>query len=418
MSKFIVKGGKALLGEIEINGAKNAALPILCASILNTGITVLNNVPNLSDTRTAIDILRSLGCKVTSYHKTVIIDSTFLTSCKIPLDLMQKMRSSVIFLGSLISRLGEAEIAYPGGCCLGSRPIDLHLSALKTLGVEITEENNIIKAKAKKVIGNKIFLALPSVGATQNAILASVFAQGTTIIENAAKEPEITDLCCFLNKMGACISGAGTGEINIKGVYAFHECEHNIMSDRIEAGTYMCAAAATGGNLILNNMNTNHIYPLIKILECAGCDILDLTDRLIIKAPQMLKAVKNIETGPYPLFPTDMQAQLVAVLATAQGESTITENIFEARNRHAYELNKMGADITVTDGNIFYIKGVSNLIATPVCSYDLRGGAAMIIAALGCNGQSVITGAEHILRGYEDIKCVLNSVGGNIDYVI
>lgn len=418
MSKFIVKGGKTLLGEIEINGAKNAALPILCASILNKGITVLNNVPNLSDTKTAIDILKCLGCKVTRHKKTVVIDSSVLTSCKIPIDLMQKMRSSIIFLGALISRMGEAQMVYPGGCCLGSRPINLHIKALKKLGIEISEENDTINAKAKNVIGNEIYLDFPSVGATQNSILASVSAYGKTIVKNAAKEPEIADLCCFLNKMGANISGAGTDKITINGVDLLNDCEYCIMPDRIEAGTYMCAAAATGGNIFLKNINFEHLRSLIEILINGGCDILEFKDKLLIKAPKRLIGIENIETGPYPLFPTDMQAQLMAVLATAQGNSSIKENIFEARNKHAFELNKMGADISVKNGNEFFIKGVPKLSNLSVSAYDLRGGAAMIIAALGGEGESVISGAEHILRGYENIKDVINSVGGDMDFII
>lgn len=417
MGSFIVNGGEALVGEIDINGAKNAALPILCACLLNSGITVLNNVPNLTDTRTAIDILRSLGCKVTSYSKTVIIDATFLTSCKIPKELTEKMRSSIIFLGSILARLGEAEIAYPGGCLLGKRPIDLHISALKALGAEIEEEEDNISAKASELVGAEIRLKFPSVGATQNAILAAVLAKGETIIYNSAREPEIEDLCGFLNAMGAKIKGGGSDKIIIQGVDSLHSCEYSIMPDRIEAGTYMCAAVATKGNIILNNVREEHLESLSSILIKMGAELTMLKDKIIIRSGKRLNAVPFVETAPYPLFPTDMQAQLMAVLATAKGDSIIKENIFEARNRHAIELNKMGADIKVIGGREFIIRGVESLKAEEVAAYDLRGGAAMIIAALGCQGQSKITSAEYVLRGYENLDGVINSLGGKIEYV-
>ncbi len=317
MSKFMVKGGYSLFGEININGAKNAALPILCASILNKGTTTLNNIPKLSDTKTAVDILKALGCKITEFDKTLVIDSTSITSCKVPTELMSKMRCSIIFLGALTARLGEAEIAYPGGCCLGSRPIDLHLKALKKLGVEISEKNGIIKSKSVNPIGGKITLSFPSVGATQNSILAAVCANGLTNIKNAAKEPEVTDLCCFLNKMGADIDYSDKDEIKITGPCQFHDCEYSIISDRIEAGTYMCAVASTGGDVALNNINPNYIQSLSDILKQMGCDITALKNGIRIKSSKNLKAVSNIETGPYPLFPTDMQAQLMAVMASA-----------------------------------------------------------------------------------------------------
>lgn len=416
MGNFTVIGGKSLIGEININGAKNAALPILCATLLNTGITVLNNVPNLSDTRCAIDILRSLGCKITSYHKTVIIDATFLTSYKIPQELTEKMRSSFIFLGAILSRLNEAEISYPGGCCLGKRPVDLHIKALRELGAEIEENEATIKAKATKLIGKEIKLSFPSVGATQNIILATVLAEGETTIYNSAREPEITDLCCFLNAMGAKIKGYGTDKITIQGVNSLHCCEYSIMPDRIEAGTYMCAAAITRGNLILNSVIPEHIKSLSEILKAMGCNIIELADKIIIKADKRLSTVPFIETAPYPLFPTDMQAQLMAVLANAEGECHLRENIFEARNRHAYELNKMGADIKIINGRDFFIRGVEELNSQAVVAYDLRGGAAMIIAALGCEGKTTISSAEYVLRGYEKIDEVISSVGGKIEY--
>lgn len=419
MSKYKVTGGNPLLGEIEINGAKNAALPIMCAALINKGITVLTNVPDLADTRISIEILKHLGCKISRQKKTVIIDSTVLTVNNIPSVLSEKMRSSIIFAGALLSRLGEAETSYPGGCCLGKRPIDLHLKAFKALGAEIQENGEALKISANGLKGAVIELDFPSVGATQNSILAAVCAKGESIIKNAAKEPEITDLCLFLNKMGAKISGMGTEEIVISGVNELKSSEisYPIMPDRIEAGTFLCAVAAAKGELLLKNINPRHIMPLTAALKSAGCSITELSDSIIIKSNSRLNGIKGIETKPYPLFPTDLQPQLTAVLALSRGESFIRENIFEARNRHTAELCKMGAKIKVKNGNEFYITGVKKLNPAEVTAYDLRGGAAMIIAALSCQGESTIACAEHILRGYENIENTLGSVGAKIMFI-
>lgn len=417
MGKYIINGGNTLNGEVFISGAKNSVLPILAATVLNSGISILKNVPMLTDTLVSIDILTHLGCKVSIGTNTLVIDASEIEKNFIPDELIKKMRSSVIFLGSLLGRLNHAEISYPGGCNLGKRPIDFHLNSLKKLNINIIEENDIIKAYTDEIKGCEINLPFPSVGATQNIMLTSVYSTGTTTIKGAAKEPEIIDLQNFLNKMGAKIKGAGSDIIKIIGVNKLcNFTEYTIMPDRIEAGTFLCAAAITGGNLKILDIIPEHLTSLIKILEEVGCIINIDKNSLNINAPKKLNAIKEIETAPYPLFPTDLQPQLMSVLTLANGTSIIKEEIFEARNKHILELNKMKANITGSE-NEFIIKGVNNLEPATVFAKDLRGGAGLILAGLATKGETIVKGSKYIKRGYENIEKKLNIIGANIKYI-
>lgn len=417
MGKFIVEGGKRLKGEVDINGAKNSALPILAATVLNGNINIIHNVPNLSDTKCAIEILKYLGCKVEQNKKTVIIDSSNICRLGLPEDLTRKMRSSITFMGSLCSRFKEVEIYHPGGCELGKRPIDIHINSLKKLGVKFSFNNSgKIYANSSSIKGSEINLNFPSVGATQNIMLAAVLADGITMIKNAAQEPEIYDLQCFLNKMGARIVGAGSNTIIINGVKDLNSVEYSIMPDRIEAGTFLCAAAITGSELKLNNVIYPHVKPINSMLTKFGCIVYENNNSLIIKPPRYTVGVDKIITQPHPGFPTDMQPQIMALATCSEGRTYIYETIFEDRNKHAYELMKMGANIRVVNGNKFFVEGSKKLIGCNVKASDLRGGAALIVAALAAEGKTTISSSEHIIRGYEDIDKVLSSVGASISY--
>lgn len=417
MGKYIINGGCYLRGEVFISGAKNSVLPILAATILNSGISVLKNVPMLTDTFVSIDILKYLGCDVKIDKNTLIVDTTNINKTFIPNELVKKMRSSIIFLGSLLGRFKEAHISYPGGCKLGKRPINFHLQAFKNLNIDITEENNLINATTNEIIGTEINLPFPSVGATQNIILATVCSKGITILNGPAKEPEIIDLQNFLNKMGANVEGAGTDKIIITGVDKLSTTlEHTIIPDRIEAGTFLCSAAITGSKLKLNNVIPSHLTSLTEILEKMGCIIDENSNSLVINAPKNLKSVDKIETAPYPLFPTDLQPQLMSVLTLANGTSIIEEKIFESRNKHILELNKMQANISGSETK-FIVNGVSKLSPTTVFSKDLRGGAGLIIAALATQGQTIVEGAKYVKRGYEHIEKKLSNIGANIKYI-
>lgn len=399
-------------GEVVVSGSKNASLPILAASILNNGITKLYNVPNIHDTKVMIEILRNLGCKVKRVRDKIVIDARDVKKQEIPEELMRKMRSSVILAGALIGRMKSATFCCPGGCDIGARPIDLHLKAFENLGIKICENTGYIQCTCDTIVGEKIHFDFPSVGATENAMLVAVLAKGTTVISNAAMEPEIIDLQNFLNKMGAKVTGAGTNEIVIHGVDKLKDTGYQIMPDRIEAGTLLCAAATTGGNISLKKVIPEHLTPVIEKLKECGCNIELTKDTVRIEAPKKLKAV-NIKTMPYPGFPTDMQALLVSILCTAKGTSVVTENIFENRYKYTNELNKMGAKI-ITEGRTAVIKGVRKLTKATVESTDLRGGAALVIAALRTNGKTKVTNIEYILRGYENLDEKLNTLGANI----
>ncbi len=359
-----------------------------------------------------LEILQYLGCKVKRNNGKIVIDSRDVNLYEIPEELMRKMRSSVILAGALISRLKKAKFSCPGGCDIGARPIDLHLKAFEKLGIKISEEYGFIQCTCDKIEANNIQLDFPSVGATENAMLAAVFGEGITTITNAAMEPEIVDLQNFLNRMGAKITGAGSNVIKIQGVKKLKDTSYNIMPDRIEAGTFLCAAAITGGKIKLKHAEPEHLTPLLDKLEKCGCIINIEKDEIYIEAPKKLKAV-NIKTMPYPGFPTDMQSIFVSILSIAKGTSIVIENIFENRFKYTSELNRMGAKITI-EGRTAIIKGIRKLTGTTVRATDLRGGAALVVAALGAKGKTNVTNIEYILRGYENFDKKLRALGVNI----
>ena len=412
MKSYIIEGGKKLEGTVKVSGSKNASLPILAATILNGNSNRLYNVPNIRDTQITLEILKLLGCKIKRNNGKIEINSKNISKTEIADHLMRQMRSTVILAGALLGRFKEATFSYPGGCDIGSRPIDLHLNAFKKLGVEITEEEGFIKCKANKIIGTNIDLDFPSVGATENIILATVLAEGTTVINNAAMEPEIVDMVNYLRKMGAKIEGAGTKSIIVKGVKKLSGASYNIMPDRIEAGTLLCAVAGSGGKVTLTDVNPNHLSSVINKLEECGCE-LEVTNKTItLKAPKRLKPLE-IKTMPYPGFPTDMQQIFSAMLTKANGTSIIIENIFENRYKYMAELRKMGAKIT-TEGKTAIISGTRKLSsATTICT-DLRGGAALVIAGIMAKGKTKVENIDYILRGYENIDVKLNSLGAKI----
>lgn len=413
LGKYIIHGGKRINGEMRVGGAKNSVLPIFAATILSGGECIIHDCPVLKDVEIMIDILKVLGCSVKREGHTVIIDSSADISCEVPDFLVRKMRSSIVLLGALISRARKAKICFPGGCDIGPRPIDLHLKGLEQLGITINESHGTIYCEASKIRGTDIHLDYPSVGATENILLAAVLADGITVIRNAAKEPEIADLQCFLNKMGAKISGAGTNSIYIEGVKRLKSAEHTIIPDRIVAGTYLSAAASTGGSIKINNVNIEHIQPIIAKLKESGCTIRTDGISVSLDAPKRLRAVETLRTLPYPGFPTDMQAPIMALLCKAKGTSMIIETVFENRFKHVEDLNCMGADIKV-DGRIAVIRGKTRLMGSNVVARDLRGGAALVIAGLGAEGNTVINGIEHIDRGYENLHTYLQQVGCDI----
>ena len=413
MLSYIIKGGSKLEGTVKISGSKNAALPIIAACILNKGKTTLYNVPNIQDTQMMYEIIKILGGSVQKKKNKIIVDTSKIDKYEIPDTLMHKMRSSVIIVGAIIGKYKTATFSYPGGCDIGARPIDLHLKAFEKLGITITQNYGNITCNCEKIIGNKIDLDFPSVGATENAILTSVLAEGKTTITNAAREPEIIDLQNFLNKMGAKVKGAGTDEIEIEGVKKLKEISYNIMPDRIETGTFLCLAAITGGKIKLEKTNPNHVTPVINKLEEAGCNIEIEKGTIKIEAPKKLKAV-DIKTMPYPGFPTDMQSLMAAAFTVAKGTTIIVENIFENRYKYTQELNKMGAKITV-EGKSAIIRGTRKLYGATIRATDLRGGAALVLAGLAAKGTTVVENIEYILRGYEDFDKKIRALGGNIE---
>lgn len=417
MSKLIINGGKRLFGEVKIHGAKNSVLPILAATVLCKGSSVIHNCPELSDVNASINILRHLGCRCSFKNNTVTVNSNTIQCSQIPDSLMLKMRSSVIFLGAILGRCGSAVISSPGGCELGPRPIDLHISALKRLGAKVTESHGLIEFNAPKgLTGAKINLSFASVGATENIILAATTAKGVTVIHNAAKEPEICDLAAFLNACGARIYGAGTDEVTIYGVEDLRCCTHNVIPDRIAAASYMAAAAITGSEITLKNVVPAHLTAVNSVFEEAGCKIKCGGKNLIIKAPQRLSRVSTVRTAIYPGFPTDAGPLVLAMLSKANGTSVIVENIFENRFRYVDELKRLGAHVKV-EGRVAIIEGVSALSAAPCKCTDLRGGAALVVAALAAEGTTVISDIHHIKRGYDGIVSRLSLLGADIKEV-
>lgn len=413
MGKLIVRGGNKLAGEVDVSGAKNSVLPILAATVLNGGMNVIHNIPNLSDVSIMIKILVAVGCSVKKEGSTVIVDSSGLNNYEIPEYLVREMRSSIIVLGSMLARCGQVRISYPGGCELGPRPIDLHLKALREMGAVIKEEHGFLICDAKKMKGTEIQLDFPSVGATENIMLAAVFAEGTTTIRNAAREPEIRDLQNFINRVGGKVTGAGSATIRIEGVKKLKDVEHQIIPDRIVAGTFLAAAAITKGEIVLNNVIPEHLQSILFKLKEAGCTISIYKNSIRLNAPNKIKAIESIKTMPYPGFPTDMQSQILSLMALSDGITIFTENIFENRYKHAYELTRMGANIKI-DGRVAIVKGVDKLSGATVAAHDLRGGAALIIAGLAAEGTTLIENTHHIDRGYDNIDGLLIKLGADI----
>jgi len=414
MEYLEINGGAELGGEICVHGAKNSVLPILAGSVLINGESVIHNCPELSDVKYTVDILKSLGAKIKKEGKTLIIDASGIFCNTVSEAMMQKMRSSIIFLGALVSRTGNACLFLPGGCDIGLRPIDLHIKALQSLGYELIFDGKNICCSNAFSKSAKIVLPFPSVGATENAILASVFLKGKTTIINAAREPEIADLASFLNSAGAKISGASTPVIEIIGVNSLHSTEHTVIPDRIIASTYMSAAAITKSELTVKNVKHIHIAPNLPPFFEMGCKLFLEDNAIRIKPPKTLRRVKKTETGAFPGFPTDSQAPLMAVLTIANGSSIVKENIFENRFKHIAQLSRFGADITALDSRVAIINGVKELSGADAFCTDLRGGAAMVIEALAAQGKSTIKNIEHIDRGYENIEESLSSIGAKI----
>lgn len=413
MDIWHIKGGKRLEGTCRVQGSKNATLPIIAASIITPAVSELQNVPQLKDVDAALRILRHLGCRAEQFGNDVYIDSEGLAGSEIPHSLMAEMRSSVIFMGALIARCGEARLTLPGGCQLGERPIDLHLKALRQMGAEIEECDGEIQCRAKNLHGENIILPFPSVGATENIMLASTAAKGETVICGAAKEPEIVALQNYLRKLGAEISGAGTDTIKISGFIKNDHVNDSIIPDRIAASTLACAAAATGGSVEITGANPAHFSTVLYFLKRAGCDIIINQHNAVRVSGKSLKSAGEIVTAPYPGFPTDAQPVLMAALLRAKGTTLIRENIFENRYRQAAELNRLGADITV-NGRTARITGVETLHGAELTATDLRGGAAMIIAGMTADGETVLRDSGHVSRGYEKFDKVLKSLGADI----
>ncbi|MEY8304376.1 UDP-N-acetylglucosamine 1-carboxyvinyltransferase [Anaerosalibacter bizertensis] len=413
MGKYIINGDKRLVGEVSVSGAKNAVLPILAATVVGGNRSTIFNTPNLRDVDIMEKILISIGCKVERMDNIMYVDSRNLSNTNIPDELVREMRSSIILMGSMLTRCGETKVSYPGGCEIGPRPIDLHLKALREMGAKIDESHGFLYCHCEKLKGCEIQLDYPSVGATENAILAAVRAKGTTVIRNAAREPEIIDLQNYLNKCGAKISGAGTSIIKIEGVEKFKDVEYTIMPDRIVTGTYMAASALTGGEIIIKNVETNHIQAIVAKLKEAGCLIYNDNSSLKVIGPEKINYIEMTQTLPYPGFPTDMQAQMMAVLSIADGTSIISETVFENRFKHADELIRMGADIKII-GKVAIIKGVKELTGAKVKSKDLRGGASLVLAGLAAKGTTEVENIYHIERGYEDLDENLRKLGADI----
>ena len=411
MSGMEIIGGRRLCGEITPHGAKNSALPLLAATLLPKGESVIHNCPRLSDVDAAVEIMKYLGCRVSVEGDVVTADATQMTRYDIPERLMREMRSSISFLGAILTKTGRAELSMPGGCELGARPIDLHLSALRRMGAVIDEKHGFIRCRCDgRLKGTAITLSFPSVGATENIMIAAALAQGTTVITNAAREPEISDLADYLNKCGARISGFGSGTITIEGVETLSATEHRVIPDRIEAATYMAAAAITGGKLVLKGTENEHLRSVLSAFEESGCQIRQKRNMLVLEAPRRLEPVRFIRTMPYPGFPTDAQAIIMAMTTVARGSSVFVETIFDNRFKHTWELMRLGARIK-TEGRVAVVEGVDRLFGAQVESTDLRGAAALIIAALAAEGKTTVGALRHLDRGYEKFEEGLCSLG-------
>ncbi len=412
MEKFVIEGGRPLYGEIEIQSAKNAVLPLLAASVLTEERIVIHNCPRITDVLNMAQILEELGCRTSFTDGALTVDPSDAANHEIPAALAKELRSSVFMLGSVLSRFGRARIAYPGGCDIGLRPIDLHLGGLRRLGVRIEEEGGYINCTCGKMRGADIVLGCPSVGATENIMLAAVKAEGTTVIRNAAKEPEIADLQNFVNRMGGRISGGGSSTVVVEGVKSLRGAEYTPVSDRIEAGTFLIASAMCGGELALKNARAENLSALLDKLREISCKIHAIDDKIYIKSGARFSP-KLIETSPYPGFPTDLQAPMTALACICGGSTVVVENLFETRFKHVPELIRMGADITVR-GRSAFVRGVPRLHGADVCAGDLRGGAALALAAISAEGRSTVTDLRHIDRGYSEFEYKLRGAGARI----
>lgn len=409
---IVVKESKPLKGTVRVSGAKNAVLPIIAATLLVDGVSVIKSVPNLRDVNVMSDLLRYLGAKVQYDGETLVVDATEIKETEAPYHLVNKMRASFLVMGSLLARFNTAKISMPGGCAIGTRPIDLHLKGFKAMGAEIISDHGYIEAAAQKLSGSKIYLDFPSVGATENIMMAAVLAEGTTTIENAAEEPEIVDLANFLNKMGAKVRGAGTNTIKITGVEKLEAVEHTVIPDRIEAGTYMVAAAMTRGDVFVDNVIIDHIKPVVAKLIEVGCIVEEHENGVRVIGAQEIMPT-NIKTLPHPGFPTDMQSQFMAMLCLAKGKSTITETVFENRFMNVPELIRMGANIEI-NGKSAIVEGRDRLTGSEVMATDLRAGAALVISGLVAEGETIVKNIYHIERGYVDLVGKLSMLGAEI----
>ena len=413
MDKLLIQGGEPLFGEVAISGAKNAALPILCSSLLVGEPMRFTNVPHLNDISTMLRLIGQMGVEVTmDGNDGLVLDGGGLNNPLAPYDMVKTMRASILVLGPLLARCGEAKVSLPGGCAIGARPVDQHIKGLQAMGAEISVEHGYVHARAKRLHGARIVTDMVTVTGTENLMMAAVLAEGETMIENAAREPEVVDLANCLIAMGANISGAGTDRIRVIGVERLHGAAHAIMPDRIETGTYLCAAAATGGDIRLTNTSAGLLDAVIQKLIEAGCEISSDADSISIKARERLKAV-SIRTEPYPAFPTDMQAQFMAINSIAEGAAVIRETIFENRFMHAVELIRLGADIKI-DGNNALVTGVPRLEGATVMATDLRASASLVIAGLVAQGETLIERIYHLDRGYERIEEKLTRLGANV----
>jgi UDP-N-acetylglucosamine 1-carboxyvinyltransferase len=418
MDKLLIKDAGPLDGSVKVSGAKNAALPILMGSLLVDGVTSIGNLPHLNDVTTTLELLGRLGAQLTIDDKfNVEIDASDIHSHEAPYDLVKTMRASILVLGPLVARYGEAVVSLPGGCAIGARPVNLHIDGMREMGAEIEVEAGYVKAKVNgRLKGSKIVMDMVSVGATENLIMAATLADGTTIIENAAREPEVVDLVNFLNKMGAKITGEGTSVITVEGVERLHGGEHNVQPDRIETGTYLVAAAITRGRILCKNTDPMLLDAVLKKLEEAGAEVNTGDDWIELDMKGQRPKAVNIKTAPYPAFPTDMQAQFCALNAVADGTGTITETIFENRFMHVLEMQRMGADIAI-EGNTAICRGVEKLSGAQVMATDLRASASLVLSGLVADGETLVDRIYHIDRGYETIEEKLQNIGASIKRV-
>lgn len=415
MAYLIVEQSPPLKGRVQISGSKNAILPIIAATLLVEGETVLQGVPDLRDVQVMIELLRKLGAVVEFEGETLKVDATEITSLEAPYDLVNKMRASFLVMGSLLSRYKEAKVSMPGGCSIGARPIDLHLKGFESLGAKVSTDYGYIESKADRLVGDVVYLDFPSVGATENIIMAATLAEGDTIIENAAEEPEIVDLANFINKMGGKIRGAGTNTIKIRGVQKLEPVEHTVIPDRIEAGTFMLAAAVTQGDIVVENVIVDHLKPLIAKLIEAGCEVDAADSSIRVIGKQRPRAV-NIKTLPYPGFPTDLQSPFMTLLCIADGRSQVTETVFENRYMNVPELVRMGGEIEV-NGKMAIVTGVDTLKGAEVAATDLRAGVALVLAGLVADGKTKVKNIYHIDRGYVDVVGKFRNLGAIIHRV-